>query len=146
MDITIAIGTDHRGFVLKELIVQAYKNPHYAIRWIDRGAYSNDRTDYPLFAHDVARLMESGESELGILICGTGIGMAIAANRHKGVRAGVAWNGDIARLGREDDHMNVLCIPADYCTYEETKLLIDAWLKAQPKTGRYAERVALLDT
>lgn len=145
MQITIALGTDHRGFTLKELLRESYTHKNYTITWLDRGAYSADRTDYPLFAHDVARLISSEEADLGVLLCGTGIGVAIAANRHKGVYAGVAWNVDIARQGREDDHMNVLCVPADSCTYEEVKLLIDAWLSATPKNGRYAERVKMID-
>lgn len=145
MDIIIALGTDHRGYALKESIRTMYTHAHYTIDWLDRGAYSEERTDYPLFAHDVAQCVVSGEAALGILLCGTGTGMAIAANRHRGIYAGVAWNAEIARKGREDDHMNVLCIPADYCSYEEAKALIAAWLDAQPKTGRYAERIELLD-
>lgn len=145
MSFTIAIGADHRGFTLKNMLITSYVHPTHTIAWHDVGAFSDERSDYPIFAQHVSETIISGAATMGILLCGTGTGMAIAANRHAGIYAGVAWTEEIARLGREDDHVNVLCIPADFCDAELIKRMINAWLTAQPKNGRYADRIAEID-
>ncbi len=145
MELLLAIGADHRGFALKEYIKKhSFKNSN-RINLIDMGAVSSERTDYPLYVKKVAEAVLSGTVHAGILLCGTGVGVAIAANRYKGVYAGVAWSAEIARLAKEDDNVNVLCLPADYLAPEVACEIIKAWLSAEFKGGRYAERLHMID-
>lgn len=145
MVLKIALGADHRGFAFKQLLITRYKHAPYSIEWLDCGAHSIERSDYPVFAQEATKKILAGHADRAILLCGTGTGMAIAANRYKKIYAAVAWNAEIARKGREDDYVNVLCLPADYCTYDELVIIIDAWLSAEPKAGRYAQRLEMLD-
>jgi len=137
----IAIGTDHRGFLHKEFIKQHMSD----IEWVDVGAYNQERTDYPLFAHKVVELMLSYQVDAGILLCASGGGMAIAANRYKHIYAVVAWNVEIARQCKQEDNANILVIPADFVSAEETVCMIKEWLGQEFKGGRYAERIAMID-
>lgn len=137
----IAIGTDHRGFKHKEYI----KNQSIEYQWIDVGAYDEQRSDYPLFAQRVIDLMLSGAVDYGVLLCSTGIGMAIAANRYSSIYAAVVWNEDIARQAKSEDNINVLVLPSDCISLEESIVIIHTWLKTQFKGARYAERLAMID-
>jgi ribose 5-phosphate isomerase B len=137
----IAIGADHRGFAHKEYIRAQYTD----ILWTDVGAYDNQRSDYPLFSHAVCSVMQSGSVDKGILLCATGVGMAIAANRFAGIYAAVAWNAQIARLSVEHDKVNLLVLPADYVSSEQVVAIIDAWLAADFLGDRYQKRVDLID-
>jgi ribose 5-phosphate isomerase B len=139
--ITIAIGADHRGYELK----QALQKELHTIAWLDMGAHSLERTDYPLYAHAVVKEMLTKKAELGILICGTGIGMSIVANRHPGIYAALAWSSSIAIRAKEEDYANILVIPSDYVTLEQAISMIKAWLAAKPKEGRYKERISMID-
>lgn len=144
--ITIALGADHRGFIMKQYLIdhlKAYDTT--AINWVDVGAHDQERSDYPLFAQKAVALIANAQASCAVLLCGTGTGMAMTANRFPGIYAGVAWQEDIARLNKEDDNCNVLALPADYLTNEQAVILIEAWLKAQFKSGRYASRIALID-
>lgn len=144
--IAIGLGADHRGFELKQLLKLHPMLGDYQISWHDVGAFSAERSDYPHFAQQVVDKIKSGEVELGVLLCGTGNGMAIAANRTSEIYAGVAWDPVIARRGREEDNLNILVVPADYIISEAPLVaLVEAWLSASFKHGRYAERLALLD-
>lgn len=116
-----------------------------SIQWIDVGTYDETRTNYPLFARSVCEKMKNGETQHGILICGSGIGMAIAANRYKGIYAGVVWNDHIAKVSKEDDNVNVLVIPADFVTEEEMHTMVHAWLTARFLEGQYQKRLSMID-
>lgn len=142
----IALGTDHRGFVLKELLK---KNAYIAgkeITWIDCGAYDATRSDYPVFVSKVCAALDSKSADYGILLCGSGVGMSIAANRHPGIFAALAWNPDVARQCKEDDNANVLVLPADFISENQMMAMIAAWLGATFKGGRYQERIKMIDT
>lgn len=142
----IAIGADHRGFEIKEYLKKDYiLCDGKAINWIDVGAYNDHRSDYPVFAHKVADLMQKGSAEKGILLCGTGVGMAIVANRCHGVYAGLAWNEEVALQSKQHDNTNVLILPADYLTEEQAKKMVDVWLNALFLEGRYRERFIMID-
>jgi ribose 5-phosphate isomerase B len=142
----IAIGTDHRGFAHKEYIKQHYTVfDGVSITWIDVGAYNTDRSDYPIYASKVAELISAGQAERGVLLCGSGIGMVIAANRYHGIYAGLAWNETVARFAAEHDKVNVLSIPADYVSPDLAIAMIDAWLKAPFFGDRYQQRIDLID-
>jgi ribose 5-phosphate isomerase B len=143
--IRIAVGADHRGFELKNYLVATDIIGTFTVIWHDVGTCSNERTDYPLFVPPVVKLIQDKLVDAGILVCGTGIGMAIAANRYSSLYAGVAWNAQIARAAKQDDNCMVLVLPADYITHKEAHEIIAAWLGADFKQGRYAERLALID-
>lgn len=141
----IAIGADHRGFDHKEYIKKQVNLPERPISWIDVGATSKDRSDYPIFAHLVVKEMEQGTADCGVLICGSGIGMAITANRTPGIYAGVAWNKEVASVGKEHDNTNILVLPSDFVSKEQSAQLVIAWLQARFKEGRYQERLDMID-
>lgn len=140
--VNIAVGADHRGFAHKQ-----YIRAYYTDRtWTDVGADTDlVRTDYPLFAHRVCSLLQSGHADKGILICATGVGMAIAANRFAHIYAAVAWNAEIARLSVEHDKVNLLVLPSDYVSCEQAIEIIDAWISAKFLGNRYQERIDLID-
>lgn len=141
----IAVGTDHRGFSHKKQLLVSQKLGKFSISFIDCGAADATRSDYPRFAQAVCELILNKKADRGILLCGTGAGMAIAANRHPGIYAAVAWNATVAQMAREDDGCNVLVIPADFMTAEEMEDAISAWLNARFKEGIYADRLAQID-
>lgn len=141
----IAIGTDHRGYAMKQFLKEQLVLEESRITWLDMGAFNAERSDYPAFATNVCRSILAGESACGILLCGTGVGMSIAANRFKGIRAALAWNEEVARQSKEDDNANILVLPADYITNETALAMVTAWVAARFKGGRYAERVAQID-
>ena len=138
----IAIGADHRGFEQKQRIISYFASQ---IEFIDVGTDSMDRTDYPLYARKVVDLMAKQEVDAGILLCGSGMGMAIAANRYKDIYAGVVWNKEIARMAKEDDNINLLVLPSDFIQNDQLIPIVNAWLQATFKGGRYAERLAMID-
>lgn len=140
----IVIGADHRGFVQKNSIIRALMQNN-TIDCVDVGAANTERSDYPIYAHAAVRKLLDGTADAGILLCGNGVGMAMAANRYKGIYAGVAWTPDVARAMKEDDNVNVLVIPSDYVTDEELVPIVVAWLGATFKQGRYAERLRMVD-
>jgi ribose 5-phosphate isomerase B len=139
----IPIGADHAGFALKERLKQELAA--LGFKPLDVGAYSTDSTDYPDFAHPVADQVEHGEARRGVLLCGTGLGMAYAANRHPGVRAAVAWTPEIARLARAHNDANVLVLPARYVSEEEGLAILRAWLSEPFEGGRHARRVQKIE-
>lgn len=141
----IAIGADHRGFQYKAYIKQYVVGGDDPIVWIDVGTNTEDRSDYPIFARAAVKAMQNNEASLGILLCGSGIGMAILANRFSGMFAGVVWNEDIARMSREDDNTNILVIPADFVSTELAVRMVNAWLTARFKGGRYQERIDMIN-
>jgi ribose 5-phosphate isomerase B len=110
-------------------------------RGVDVGATTAESTDYPDFAHRVARAVETGEAKRGVLVCGTGVGMAMAANRHPGVRAAVAWNPDVAELVRRHNDANVLTLGARVLDEEEAVRILERWLDAPFDGGRHVRRV-----
>lgn len=135
--IAIAIGADHAGFEYKEQLEQFLKEYHVK----DFGAHSADSVDYPDFAHPVASAVESEEFNLGILICGSANGVAITANKHQGIRAAICWSEEIAKLARQHNNANILCIPARYVSIDEAKKITDAFLRTDFEGGRHANRV-----
>jgi len=143
--VNIVIGADHRGFQYKAYIKQYVVGSDDPIAWVDVGANNEERSDYPIFARAAVEVIKEKDAQLGILLCGSGVGMAILANRYVGMFAGVAWNEEIARASREDDNTNILVIPADFVSAEQTVRIVNAWLNARFKGGRYQERIAMID-
>lgn len=141
----IAIGADHRGYRYKASLINRFKLEGHTINWIDVGTYDETRTNYPQFAKAVCESIERGDAQCGILICGTGIGMSVAANRYHGIYAGLVWNERIAQLCKEQDNVNVLVIPGDFVTEEEMHLMVHVWLTASFLEGRYQTRISMID-
>lgn len=143
MSIKIVIGADHRGFAHKEYLKKIAMIDGVSIEWIDVGTDDEIRSDYPLFAQRLCLAMRTQKIDHGILICASGGGMAVAANRFKGIYAVVAWNIESAIVAVTDDHANVLVIPSEFV--KDPLSLVSAWLQSQPKGGRYQERIAMID-
>jgi ribose 5-phosphate isomerase B len=139
-----AIGADHRGFKLKQIILQDQTLAQY-IHWHDVGTDSEERTDYPIFTHRAIALIQNQQTEYAVLLCGTGIGMAIAANRFDTIYAGVAWSPEVAERGKEEDNVNVLVLPADYLNQQDTLECVTRWINATFKGDRYAHRLELIE-
>lgn len=140
---TIVIGADHGGFELKEFLKNEYKNKGIELK--DLGTYSAESCDYPLIADKVAEAILSGEADLGILICGTGIGISIAANRHKGIRAALLYNNEVAALAKEHNNANVAVFGARTQSKEDVLTYLDTFLKTPFSNGeRHCRRIAEL--
>ena len=135
----IAIGADHAGFEYKSAIVDQLKMKGYQVK--DYGTYSTDSVDYPDFAHPVASAVEKGESGAGILICGSANGVAISANKHQGIRAAITWEQEIARLARQHNNANIICIPARFVSTPEAEEMINIFLATEFEGGRHEKRV-----
>ena len=133
----IALGADHAGFAYKQILMTHLSQNELQ----DFGAYSTDSVDYPDFAHPVALAVESGEYDLGILICGSANGVAMAANKHQGIRAAICWTVELAVLARTHNNANVLCLPARFISEADAQAIADAFLQTDFEGGRHANRV-----
>lgn len=135
----IAFGCDHVGFILKEEILAHLRSR--GIEVIDKGAWSPERTDYPRYASAVAQAVINDEADGGILICGTGVGISIAANKIPGIRAVVCSEPYSARLSRQHNNTNVLAFGSRVVGLELAKMIVDIWLEAEFEGGRHQTRV-----
>ena len=139
----IPIGSDHAGVELKRRLVSELHR--LGFEPLDVGTHGDDSVDYPDFAHAVAGRVERREARRGVLLCGTGLGMSYAANRHQGVRAAVAWSAEVARLSREHNDANILILPARFVSEDEGVRILQAWLDSDFEGGRHSRRVAKID-
>lgn len=135
----IAIGSDHIGIVLKREIITLLEEKQ--IPYKDFGTYDEERTDYPIFAEKVARAVVSKEFEKGLLFCGTGIGISIAANKVNGIRAVVCSDCYSAKLSREHNDTNILALGSRVVGIDLAKLIVDTWLNTDYEGGRHQRRV-----
>ncbi len=140
----IPIASDHAGFELKERLKAVLVRRGYAVD--DLGPASPESSDYADFAHPLAERVSAGEAARGVLMCGTGLGMSYAANRHAHVRAAVAWSPEIATLARQHNDANVLVLPARFVTEEEAERILDAWLATPFEGGRHERRIEKIET
>lgn len=139
----IAIGSDHGGYKLKEEIKKYLEEKN--IEYKDVGTDSEERTDYPIYAKKVAELIQSKECDKGILLCKSGCGMTIVANKFKGIRAGLVINENEARLAKADDNINVITISGNNTVIEEAIKIIRMWIGTEFKGGRYQERIEMIN-
>lgn len=135
----IAIGGDHAGYEYKEKLIQFLEELGHQIK--DFGPHSNASVDYPDYVHPLCTAIEKDEFELGIVICGSGNGVAITANKHQGIRAALCWNEELAALARQHNDANVLALPARFITYELAEKLAEIFLNTDFEGGRHANRV-----
>lgn len=139
----IAIGSDHAGFELKQELVSYIKNK--GIEVSDKGCYSAERADYPDFGHAVATSVVNGEVEMGVLMCGSGNGINMSANKHKGIRAALCWNSEIASMARKHNDANILVLPARYISKEEAFKCVDVFFSEEFEGGRHQQRIEKID-
>jgi len=133
----IAIGGDHAGFEYKQAIIDFLSGQEVK----DFGPFSADSCDYPDFAHPVALAVESGEFDFGILICGSGNGVSITANKHQGIRASICWNEELADRARSHNNANILSLPARHISLDEAKKIVEIFFTVDFEGGRHANRV-----
>ena len=135
----IAIGGDHAGFEYKAAIITMLKEAGNEVK--DFGPFSEDSVDYPDFAHPLAVSVEDGENEIGILICGSGNGVAFTANKHQGIRAALCWKDELAALARQHNNANVLALPARFVSLDEAESMVNTFLSTDFEGGRHQNRV-----
>jgi ribose 5-phosphate isomerase B len=143
MEMKIAIGSDHAGFELKEVLIDYLKSKRVDVS--DKGTYSSDRADYPDYGHAVANSVINKEVTFGILMCGSGNGINISANKHKGIRSALCWNSEIAALARQHNDANILVLPARYISKEEAFKCVDVFLTEKFEGGRHQDRINKID-
>lgn len=134
----IAIGCDHAGFEYKEDIISFLEGK--GLEYKDFGTYSSEAVDYPDFAHPVASSVENKETAFGILICGSGNGVAITANKHQHVRAAVCWGEELAELARKHNDANIICIPSRFVREGDVEKMVDIFLHTAFEGGRHQTR------
>ncbi len=143
MSLIIAIGSDHAGFDLKEILVEYLKNKGIGVN--DKGCFSRERADYPDYGHAVAMSVLNKDVDFGILMCGSGNGINMSANKHAGIRAALCWNHEIAALARQHNDANILVLPARYISEEEAKKCVDVFLTEKFEGGRHQARIEKID-
>jgi len=137
------IGTDHAGFEVKPFVIEYLKKKGIEVE--DLGTYSSESVDYPDFAHKVAKAVLANPGSKGILICGTGIGMSLAANKHKGIRAALCHDYYTAQMARKHNNANILCFGARIVGKGVIESIIEAWLNSEFEGGRHQRRVEKID-
>lgn len=135
----IGICSDHAGLDYKTRLIAYLLGKGYEV--VNFGTDTPESCDYPDFAHPLGTAVEKGEVDAGIALCGTGNGMAITLNHHRGVRAGLAWNTEIARLVKEHNNANVLVMPARFVSYRMAVMMVRTWLETQFAGGRHQRRI-----
>lgn len=140
MSKTIAIASDHGGFEIKEFIRKHLEKEGYEV--VDFGTHSNESVDYPDYIHPLAKAINDGTFEIGIILCGSGNGAQITANKYAGVRAGLAWNAEQARLTRLHNNANVLSLPGRFVDNEEAWKITGVFLNTPFEGGRHEKRVS----
>ena len=141
--LTIPIGCDHAGFEMKQAIIKHLKDKNYSI--LDQGCFSTDSIDYPDYAHPVAELVENTEGMKGILLCGSGNGINMTANKHQGVRSALCWTTEIAELARLHNNANILTLPARFISVELALQIVDIFFATEFEGGRHQCRVEKIE-
>ncbi len=137
------IGTDHAGFEVKPFVIEYLQKKGIEVE--DLGTYSAESVDYPDYAHKVAQAVLDNPGTMGILICGTGIGMSLAANKHKGIRAALCHDYYTAEMARRHNNANILCFGARIVGKGEIESILEAWLTHEFEGGRHQRRVEKID-
>lgn len=135
----IVIGADHAGFEYKEAIKQYLSKMNVEI--IDVGTHNLESCNYPDYAHAAAREIENGNVEFGILICGSAVGVSVTANKHQQIRAALCWENEIAKLSRQHNNANIICLPARFVTIDEAEEMVHTFFTTDFEGGRHQKRV-----
>jgi ribose 5-phosphate isomerase B len=135
----IGVASDHAGYEYKNRLAELLTKKGYDVA--DYGTYSDVSCDFPDYAHALGDAVDRKEVDLGVALCGTGNGMAMSLNRHKGVRAGLAWNSEIGRLVKAHNNANVLVMPARFISYQMATRILNTWLTTTFEGGRHQRRI-----
>ena len=139
----LVIGGDHAGFDYKDLVKKALTKAGWTIE--DKGTHNTDSTDYPDYAHPVSAMVDNGSASVGILICGSGNGVCMTANKHQNVRAALCWNDELTELARLHNNANILCIPARFVSTDIALSMVDKFLSTAFEGGRHERRVSKIN-
>lgn len=139
----IALGSDHGGYELKEEIKKFLDEKE--VKNKDFGTFSKERTDYPTYAEKVAKSIQNKECDAGILICKTGFGMTIVANKFKGIRCAACYDEDTTKQAKEHSNINILALPAEYVSINKAIAMVRIWLGSEFLKGRYSERLQMIE-
>lgn len=139
----IAIGSDHAGFEYKQMLAQWLREAGHEVQ--DFGTHSPDSVDYPDFVHPLAEAITAAKVEQGILVCGSANGVCITANKHRGIRAAIAWAPELATLARQHNDANILCLPARFVSEEAARAIAEQFLSTDFEGGRHQTRVNKID-
>lgn len=134
----IIIGSDHAGYDMKESVKKYIEAK--GIEVVDKGPFSSESVDYPDYAHSVSSAVNNKEFALGILLCGSGNGVCMTANKYENVRAALSWNAEIAKLSRQHNDANILCMPARFVSEEKAKSMVEEFLNTDFEGGRHENR------
>jgi ribose 5-phosphate isomerase B len=140
---TIEIGCDHAGVDLKQVIIKHLENKGFKVN--DHGTYTSDSVDYPDFAHAVSKAVIADSSKTGILICGSGNGINMTANKYAQIRSALCWTAEIAKLARQHNDANIIALPARFIETNEALKAVDVFLETEFEGGRHANRVNKID-
>lgn len=135
----IPIGSDHAGFEMKTKLINYLEEKGFSMQ--DKGCFSAESIDYPDYAHPVANYVENHKGTLGILLCGSGNGISMTANKHQGIRSAICWTTEIAKLARQHNDANILTLPARFISNEEAIEIVDVFLSTEFEGGRHQKRV-----
>jgi ribose 5-phosphate isomerase B len=135
----LGMACDHAGFQMKELVKEYLQSIGYEV--VDFGTHSEASVDYADFAHPLASAVENGELDFGVAMCGSGNGINMTLNHHKGIRSALCWNAEIAALAKQHNNANICTLPARFVTFEEAKAIVDAYLNAEFEGGRHEGRI-----
>ncbi len=138
----VAVGCDHGGFVLKDAVISTLEE--LGAQVVDMGTYSTESVDYPVYGKKVADSVANGECDLGVVMCGTGIGISIAANKVKGIRAAVVTDEFMAEMTRRHNNANIIALGGRVITPEKAKSLVKAWYTAEFEGGRHQKRIDMI--
>ena len=139
----IIIGSDHAGFEYKKLLIQHFDSNK--ISFEDCGTHNNDPTDYPDYAHVVSQKVSQSKNHIGVLVCGSANGVAMAANKHKNIRAAICWSEEIASLAKQHNNANIISIPSRFLKEEEILNIIDVFIEKEFEGGRHERRIKKID-
>ena len=134
----IAIGADHAGFDYKEELISWLEEKGYTVS--NKGTFDSNSVDYPDYAHPVAEMVEKGEAAFGILMCGSANGVCMTANKHQGIRAGLCWQTDVARLIRQHNDANIICMPARFVAFAQVTQMVEIFISTAFEGGRHKNR------
>lgn len=138
----VAVGCDHGGFVLKDAVISTLEE--LGAQVVDMGTYSTESVDYPIYGKKVADAVANGECDLGVVMCGTGIGISIAANKVKEIRAAVVTDEFMAEMTRRHNNANIIALGGRVITPEKAKSLVKAWYTAEFEGGRHQKRIDMI--
>lgn len=139
LSLPVAIGSDHAGFEYKSRLSKWLREQGFVV--LDMGVNASNSVDYPDYAHPVANAIENNEAGFGILICGSANGVCMTANKHAGIRAALCWQTDVAKVTRQHNNANIICIPARFVAYEYAQQMVEVFMETEFEGGRHQLRV-----